>query len=49
MAETAKTPRRIGYARVSTYEQALDARLAQRKAAGCSRIYRVRIPVESSR
>lgn len=40
MAETAKTPRQIGYARVSTYGQTLDAQLEQLRANGCSPIYR---------
>jgi DNA invertase Pin-like site-specific DNA recombinase len=42
----AKTPpetRRLGYARVSTYGQTLDAQLEQLRAEGCARIFRERV------
>ena len=40
MIETHLQKRLLGYARVRTYGQALDAQLEQLRKAGCSRIYR---------
>lgn len=40
MTETQPQNRCVGYARVSTYGQTLDAQLEQLRAEGCARIYR---------
>jgi DNA invertase Pin-like site-specific DNA recombinase len=40
MTEIPPNPRRLGYARVSTYGQTLDAQLEQLKAEGCAKVYR---------
>src|ERR1044071_6569920 len=39
MTETAPQIRRLGYARVSTYGQTLDAQIAKLRAEGCASIY----------
>jgi DNA invertase Pin-like site-specific DNA recombinase len=39
-AQTTLETRRLGYARVSTYGQTLDAQLGQLRAEGCTKIYR---------
>src|ERR1700726_1674694 len=40
MAESRPQTRRLGYARLSTYGQTLDAQLKQLRRAGCTKIYR---------
>ena len=41
--ETHPQNRRLGYARVSTYGQTLDAQLEQLRGAGCTKIYREKV------
>jgi DNA invertase Pin-like site-specific DNA recombinase len=43
MTETHPQKRRLGYARVSTYGQTLDAQLEQLRGVGCTRIYREKV------
>src|SRR5713226_9187325 len=43
MIETNPQNLRLGYARVSTYGQTLDAQLDQLRGAGCSKIYREKV------
>src|ERR1700736_5425157 len=43
MTETHPQNRRLGYARVSTYGQTLDAQLEQLRGAVCSKIYREKV------
>ncbi len=43
MTETNTQTRRVGYARVSTYGQTLDAQLEQLRAEGCAKIYREKV------
>ena len=40
MTGTDTQTRRLGYARVSTYGQTLDAQLKQLRGEGCTKIYR---------
>ncbi len=40
MTESLAENRRLGYARVSTYGQTLDAQLERLRAEGCTKIYR---------
>jgi len=43
MTETNTQTRRLGYARVSTYGQTLDAQLEQLRAEGCAKVYREKV------
>ena len=43
MPEKKPQNRPIGYARVSTYGQTLDAQLEQLRKAGCTKIYREKV------
>jgi DNA invertase Pin-like site-specific DNA recombinase len=40
MTESERKTRRLGYARVSTYGQTLDAQLEQLRREGCATIFR---------
>src|SRR3984957_912616 len=43
MTGTKTQTRRLGYARVSTYDQTLDAQLEQLRAQGCAKIFREKV------
>jgi DNA invertase Pin-like site-specific DNA recombinase len=44
MTKTHPQNRRLGYARVSIYGQTLDVQLEQLRGAGCTKIYREKVP-----
>jgi len=44
MTGTKPQNRRLGYARVSAYGQTLDTQLEQLRGAGCTKIYREKVP-----
>ena len=43
MTDKRSQNRPLGYARISTYGQTLDAQLEQLRGAGCSKIYREKV------
>jgi DNA invertase Pin-like site-specific DNA recombinase len=43
MTQTHPQNRRLGYARVSTYGQTLDAQPEQLRGVGCTKIYRGKV------
>jgi DNA invertase Pin-like site-specific DNA recombinase len=49
MTETEPRNRGLGYARVSTYGQTLDAQLAQLRKAGCTEIFREKVTARADR
>jgi hypothetical protein len=49
MTESEPQARRLGYARVSTYGQTLDAQVGQLRKAGCTKIYREKMTGVRSR
>jgi len=49
MTETHPQNRRLGYARVSTYGQTLDAQLEQLRGAGCTKIFREKVDGRAQR
>jgi len=48
MTQTHPQNRHLGYARVSTYGQTLDAHLGQLRGAGCTKIYREKVTVPAN-
>jgi hypothetical protein len=48
MTGTHPQNRRLGYTRVSTYGQTLDAQLEQLHGAGCTKIYREKVTARTT-
>jgi DNA invertase Pin-like site-specific DNA recombinase len=48
MTGTHPQNRRLGYARVNTYGQTLDAQLEQLRGAGCPKIYREKVTARTT-